>query len=156
MGMRRARKKIQPRIGIQGKFGGAIYIRVGQRSNARPILRRTIRIENLGKCFRLSRFPQQAVPRSSYGVQLIAIREWKKVHRLQVAQNRVSSLSRCSVAMIEAAPPGATARHEHSIKGLPSSLIGGESLIKILAEQPGALRVAVAQDILLGLGVLSQ
>src|ERR1700722_19470070 len=65
-------------------------------------------------------------------------------------------MSRHCIAVIEAAPSSAAARNEHRIKGLPSSLVGIEPLIKILAQQPSALRIAITQDILLRLGVLSK
>src|ERR1700685_2666738 len=125
--MRRPRKEIQPRIRINRKLAPPIEIRIGQRSNARPEFRGTVGIENLRERLRPARFTKQAVPLSSDRVQLIAIRKWEKVHGPEDAENRVSSLSRHCIAMIEAAPSRAGARNEHCVKGLPPSLVRRES-----------------------------
>ncbi len=153
--MRRSRKKIKPRAFIQRQLPRAIHRRIRKRPRTRPILGRTIRIDDSRQRPRRFRLPQQTIVRAGHGIFLHLIAERKQIHGTQIAEHRITRRPRHRIAMIEAPAPRPGARNEETVEHLPTSLVRIESAIQEIAEKPPALGITVAEHARYRLRMLS-
>ena len=135
--MRCSRQEVEARGRGQRHIGCAVFVRVRQRSGARPVLGGGERVEDA----------RHDGSRGGSGQESL-VRERGHVHRPQDRQHGVAGLSRACKPVIEAAATGAGRRDHQAVECRAAALVLVEAVAHELAEEAPALRVTESDDAL--------